>query len=142
MSEVNYFYKPNRFYGNPHKVDRANVTWYVNGVPMPPPKEIGWSIQDLYAPGSGRLLDGNMQFQFVSSKRKLEIQYNNTDTQIYRQALAAVSGGGFRSITYWDLIDNGWRTSTMYVGDRKGKMLHFLPDRKIMGPLSFNLIER
>ena len=117
------------------------TTWYVDGRPMPPPKTMRWSLQDLQAPGSGRLLDGKMHAEFVAEKRKIEITYNNSDTAIFNEALRAVSGGGYRQVTYWDLADWGWRTSTMYVSDRIGVINHFLPDRIITGELSFSLVE-
>lgn len=123
-------------------IQTTKATYYVNGVAMPSPKQITWSMMDLYAPGSGRLLDGNMQMEHVGIKRRLDIEYNNSDTAIFNRALRAISGGGFFSVTYWDLHDWGWRTSTMYAGDRKGAIMHFLPNRTITAPLTFALIER
>ena len=100
------------------------TAWWVNGVAMPSPQEIKWSVQDVHAPGAGRSLDAKMHFTIVAQKRKLDLTFPPGEPSVHSTVMKALQGDTF-SVKYWDLHDNNWRTSEMYKGDRKGGLIIF-----------------
>lgn len=117
----------------------------INGYRCPAPSQINWSINPIWEQESGRDMTGTSHGTIVALKRKLEIEYPYADEKVgeYAQVLRTVySSKGYFPVTYWDLLDNGYRTSTMYAGAGKGG--HYMHNlrRQVTSPISFNLIEQ
>ena len=116
------------------------TTWWVNGVAMPSPMTMDWDILDENGPDDGRTLDGFMHVSIVAIKRKLYFKFPQRAMSVNATILQAIAPATF-SVKYWDRLDNDWRTSTMYKGDRKTISFMLNEIRKEDKELTFNLIE-
>lgn len=88
----------------------------VNGVSLKTPKTFSVGIQAVDG-DSGRNAKGDMVRDYITTKRKLDIEWGPlTDSEI-STILKAVSGVFF-SVTYPDPMEGKMLTKTFYVGDR------------------------
>lgn len=88
----------------------------VNGVRLKTPKKFSVGIQAVDG-DSGRNANGDMVRDYITTKRKMDIEWGPlTDGEI-STILNAVMGVFF-SVTYPDPMSGGMLTKTCYVGDR------------------------
>ena len=96
----------------------ANFTFQVNGVDVPIPSEFGWSIQDVSAPDSGRLLDSAlMEKMRVARKEKIQLKWNGKTPEETATILSAFAPEYF-NVTYLCpltvLLVVQWRPTRIY----------------------------
>lgn len=115
---------------------------YVDGNAIPCPSVMNWGLQDVSAPDSGRVLDGNdtMYKNRTSQKVKLELQWNGVDPEKIQQILLAFNPEYF-NVTYYDPM-LGNTTKTFYCGDRSAPVKIWWGHKKVYEQVSFNIIER
>lgn len=111
---------------------------------LPDPASMDYQVYDLDVEDStGRGLDGNMLRDRVAVKEKLVITF----PPLYAEDITTILGliaDQFFTCTYWSLKTGGFRTATMYAGDRSAKAyyLHDDDDEDMWTEFSVNFIER
>ena len=111
---------------------------------LPDPASMDYQVYDLDTEdGSGRGLDGNMLRDRVAVKEKLVIVFPPLMASDITRILNLVADQFFEC-TYWSLKTGGFRTATMYAGDRSAKAyyLHDGDNYDLWTDFSVNFIER
>lgn len=126
----------------------ATLNWFrINGIQMPAPSKIDWSMNPIWEEETGRDQTGTSHGHIVAWKRKIEIEYPYACDNAYYTVLKALeSAGDYFPVTYWDMADNAPRTSMMYVNAPKGGFYTFNNYKGltqfITSPITFHLIEQ
>lgn len=116
---------------------------FVNGraVPteVPCPSGYTWKLSDVSASDAGRTEDALMHKKLITQKRHLELEWQNIDRWEASQIVSAFNSEYF-TVTYWDVLDNGYRTDTFYSGDKESPMYNMALG--IQSSVKFNIIQR
>ena len=112
-----------------------------NTVPddLPCPTGYTWKLSDVSASDSGRTEDALMHKKLITQKRHLELEWQNV-TRGQAAAIIQAFNAEYFSVTYWDILDNGYRTDTFYSGDRESPMYNMALG--IQASVKFNIIEQ
>lgn len=113
----------------------------INDIVIKTPAAVTWSLQDLSSPESGRDLTGLMHKDRVAQKVKLACKWAAMPTSEASILLRAVNSQVNFQLTYFDVMQNGIRTSTFYVGDRSAPYLWVRKDSRMVENVSFDFIE-
>jgi len=113
----------------------------IDGVTMPAPSKLDWSIQDVSIGESGRDDTGYMFKGRVTSKRKLVLEWAGKDPVTCKAVLEAVQPE-YIEVTYFDPLMGETTTKTFYTGDRSTKVKIWSENNKIFETISFDIIER
>ena len=119
----------------------ADVLIRVNGVDMPNPSKLQWSLQDVSIGDSGRDDTGYMYAGKICSKRKLELEWAAVTPDVAHTILTAFKPE-YVSVRYFDPEDNAWKIKTFYTGDKSGKVKIWTVKSKLYETIKFNIIER
>lgn len=111
----------------------------VDGAYIPIPSEYQYDLQDVSAPNSGRTEDALMHKQRVAQKVKIELKWNNIETDEVSEILNAFNPE-YLSITYLDAKAGSFLTKTFYVGDRTAPLYN--STLGLWQNVAFNIIER
>lgn len=114
----------------------------INGVTMPEPSALEWSLQDLSTEDSGRTLDGTMFKDKVSQKRKLSCEWPPMKWSEISTLLTAVNQSVMMSVTYPDAMSGQYETRTFYVGDRTAPVKRLIAGNELWDRTSFDFIEQ
>lgn len=120
---------------------------FVNGAAVPTdipcPTGFTWKLSDVSASDAGRTEDGLMHKKRLSlpagQKRHLELEWQNIDRDSASAVINAFNSEYFQ-VTYWDILDNGYRTDTFYSGDRESPMYNMALG--IQSSVKFNIIQQ
>lgn len=113
----------------------------VNDTVLKTPADVTWSLQDISSPNAGRTLDGVMHKDRVAQKVKLTCKWAAMPASEASILLRNVNSQVNFRLTYFDLMSNGLRTATFYVGDRSSQYKWIRDDSKIVENVSFDFIE-
>ncbi len=114
----------------------------INTTELPMPSSFEVTIQDYDSSEAGRNSTGQLFRDRLAVKEKISISWKVLDAQQMSLILNAVSDVFF-SVTYFCPKTAGFRTATMYVGDRTSAMYCFQDDGNILyRDFSISLIER
>ena len=112
----------------------------VNGVAMPTPKSFTVNMADLDGE-SNRNADGELIRDRITTKRKLEIEYQPLDPYEISLILKAISPV-FVDVEFPDPQEGRFMTKTMYAGDKSAPMYSIIDGKPKWSGLKFNLIEK
>ena len=112
-----------------------------NTVPddLPCPTGYTWKLSDVSASDAGRTEDALMHKKLITQKRHLELEWQNV-TRDQAAAVIQAFNSEYFSVTYWDILDNGYRTDTFYSGDRESPMYNMALG--VQSSVKFNIIEQ
>ena len=119
----------------------AEVLIRVDGVDMPNPSSLKWSLQDVSIGDSGRDDTGKMHKGRVCQKRKLEIAWAGVTPAVASQILTAFNPE-YINVRYFDAMENAYAIRNFYVGDRSAPVKIWAVGQKIYESISFDIIER
>lgn len=119
----------------------ADVLIRVDGVDMPNPSKLNWSLQDVSDGESGRDDTGYMWKSRVTQKRKLELEWSAVSPSVASTILTAFNPE-YVQVRYHDVKDNEWQIRTYYVGDRSAPVKIWTVNNKIYETVKFDIIER
>lgn len=119
----------------------ADVLIRVDGVDMPNPSKLQWSLQDVSLGESGRDDRGYMYKSRVTQKRKIELAWSAVSTSDAATILTAFNPE-YVDVRYFDPMEGSWQIKNFYVGDRSMPVKIWSDDSKIFESLSFDIIER
>ncbi len=113
----------------------------VDGVDMPEPSKLQWSLQDVSVGDSGRDDSGKMYKGRITQKVKLEIAWNAVSPSAASTILNAFNPE-YIDVRYFDPKANAYQVKNFYVGDRTVPFKIFTSNQKMYETLSFDIIER
>ena len=113
----------------------------VDGVDMPEPSKLQWSLQDVSVGDSGRDDSGKMYKGRITQKVKLEIAWNAVSPSAAATILNAFNPE-YINVRYFDPIANAYQIKNFYAGDRIVPFKIFTSNQKMYETLSFDIIER
>ncbi len=113
----------------------------VNDTVLSTPAEVTWALQDISSPNSGRTLDGVMHKDRVAQKVKLTCKWGAMPFSEASTLLKNVNSQVNFHLTYFDVMQNGLRTATFYVGDRTAPYLWVWDNDGYVKDVSFDFIE-
>lgn len=119
----------------------ADVLIRVDGVDMPNPSKLNWSLQDVSAGESGRDDAGYMFKSRVTQKRKIELEWSAVSPSDASKILKAFNPE-YVNVRYFDPMENSWLIKNFYVGDRSVPVKIWSVNQKIFETVSFDIIER
>ena len=119
----------------------ADVLIRVNGVDMPNPSKLNWSLQDVSIGDSGRDDTGYMYKGRITQKRKLELEWSAVAPSVASTILNAFNPE-YVNVRYFDPLLNAWQIKNFYTGDRKGNVKIWTVKSKLYETISFDIIER
>lgn len=119
----------------------ADTLIRVNGVDMPNPSKMQWSLQDVSIGDSGRDDSGKMFKGRVAQKRKLELSWNAVTPDVASTILSAFNPE-YIDVRYFDPLTNSWQVKNFYVGDRSAPVKIWAVGQKLYETISFDIIER
>lgn len=119
----------------------ADVLIRVNGVDMPNPSKLNWSLQDVSIGESGRDDTGYMYKGRVCQKRKIALEWSAVSPSVASTILTAFNPE-YVDVRYFDPMENSWQIKNFYVGDRSSPVKIWSDGAKIYESLSFDIIER
>ena len=119
----------------------ADVLIRVDGVDMPNPSSLNWSLQDVSIGDSGRDDTGYMYKGRITQKRKLEIEWKAVTPSEASTILSAFNPE-YINVRYFDPLLNSWQIKNFYAGDRACNVKIWTVDSKLYETLKFNIIER
>ena len=119
----------------------ADVLIRVDGVDMPNPSKLNWSLQDVSDGESGRDDTGYMWKSRVTQKRKLELEWSAVSPNEASTILSAFNPE-YIDVRYFDPLENAWQIKNFYVGDRAGNVKIWTVESKIYETIKFDIIER
>ena len=121
---------------------KAGGTTYNVPADIPCPSGYSWKLSDVSASDAGRTEDGKMHKKRLTNggqKRHLELEWVN----VYRaqaSAIVAAFNAEYFEVTFWDVLDNAYKTLTFYSGDRESPMYNMALG--IQASVKFNIIEQ
>jgi hypothetical protein len=111
----------------------------IGGVVVPTPSDYQVSIMDISK--AERMANGTMKIDRVTTKRKIELQWNYLSRADLAIVLNAVSAESF-AVVYLDPQTNTYVSDKLfYCGDRSAGMLDFFNSVPRYRDIKFNLIE-
>lgn len=113
----------------------------VDGVAIPTPTTAEWGLQDVSAGESGRTEDTQMHKNRVGQKRKWTLSWSVKDLHTASTIIKAFNPE-YVKVTMWDFLQDGYSTRTYYTGDRKVPIKLWWKDKKLVGSVSFDIIEQ
>ena len=113
----------------------------VDGVDMPNPSKMQWSLQDVSIGDSGRDDSGKMFKGRVTQKVKLELGWNAVTPEVASMILTAFNPE-YINVRYFDAKESAYQIKTFYVGDRSAPVKIWSVKQKLYETLSFDIIER
>ena len=119
----------------------ADVLIKVDGVDMPNPSKMSWSLQDVSIGDSGRDDTGYMYKGKVTEKIKLQLAWSAVSPAKASTILQAFKPEYFY-IRYFDPELNNYRIMEAYTGDKSAPVKIWSDDQQIYESLSFDVIER
>lgn len=119
----------------------ADVLIRVDGVDMPNPSKMQWSLQDVSIGESGRDDTGYMYKGRITQKVKLELSWTAVSPSVASTILNAFNPE-YVSVRYFDPKANAYQIKTFYVGDRSVPTKIWATNQKIFETVSFDIIER
>lgn len=119
----------------------ADVLIRVDGVDMPNPSKMSWSLQDVSIGDSGRDDTGYMYKGRVTQKRKLELEWSAVTPEKASKILNAFNPE-YINVRYFDPKENSWQIKNFYVGDRSAPVKIWTVNNKIYETVKFDIIER
>ena len=112
----------------------------INGRQIKQPATVTYDRYDMDSEESFRGLDGTMQRDRVTTKVKLNCQWNALTADEMRQLLSSMEDVFF-DIYYYDPLE-GYTTKTFYVGDRSAPVYSVANGKIIFKSFSANFIEQ
>ncbi len=119
----------------------ADVLIRVDGVDMPNPSKMQWSLQDVSLGESGRDDKGYMYKSRVAQKVKIELSWNAVSPDVASTILSAFNPE-YINVRYFDPKANAYLIKNFYVGDRAAPTKIWTSNNKIYETVSFDIIER
>ena len=119
----------------------ADVLIRVDGVDMPNPSKLNWSLQDVSIGESGRDDVGYMYKARICQKRKLELEWSAVTPSVASTILTAYNPE-YINVRYFDPLENAWQIKNFYVGDRAGNVKIWTVKSKLYETIKFDIIER
>ena len=113
----------------------------INDTVIKTPAEITWALQDISSPNSGRDQAGTMYKDRVAQKVKLSCKWPHMPTSEASLLLRNVNSQVNFQLTYFDVLRNGMRMATFYVGDRTSQYAWLLENEKTVRDVAFDFIE-
>lgn len=119
----------------------------VDGVALPDPASLEWSLQDVSDSEAGRTQDGKMHKNRVVQKRKLQVSYPAVTPDVASDILKAINPE-YVDVTYYDAMDAKYETKKFYLGDRTCPCLFwiennaFTGEKKYWASVKFDFIEQ
>lgn len=113
----------------------------VDGAKIPCPSSFTWGLQDISAAESGRTDDTIMHKNRVGQKRKISLAWVAKDWQTTARILRAFNPE-YISVRYPDMMSGSYETRTFYVGDRTAPVKYWWTGKKLIGQISFDIIEK
>lgn len=113
----------------------------INDTRIKTPAEVTWGLQDISSPDSGRDLSGTMHKDRVAQKVKLTCKWPAMPASEASLLLRNVTSQVTFQLTYFDVMQNGVRKSTFYVGDRTSPYAWLWEDSQAVKSVSFDFIE-
>lgn len=114
----------------------------INGVAIKTPTSFSYTRQD-FDLDSARSVNGDMVRQRICTKVKLELTWASgaMDVKSMSTLLKAVDDVFFQ-VTYFDIHDGAFKTSTFYCGDKTATMYSYVNGKPVFDEIQFNLIEK
>lgn len=119
----------------------AEVLIRVDGVDMPNPSSMKWSLQDVSIGDSGRDDKGYMYKGRVTQKVKIELSWSAVKPSVASTILSAFNPE-YINVRYFDPKANAYQIKNFYVGDRSAPTKIWAVGQKIYETVSFDIIER
>ena len=119
----------------------ADVLIRVDGVNMPNPSRLNWSLQDVSIGDSGRDDTGYMFKGRVTQKVKIELEWSAVSPSVASTILQAFNPE-YINVRYFDPMANAWQIKNFYVGDRSAPFKIWSVNQKIFETVKFDIIER
>lgn len=119
----------------------ADVLIRVDGVDMPNPSKLNWSLQDVSIGESGRDDTGYMYKGRITQKRKIELEWSAVTPSVASTILSAFNPE-YVDVRYFDAKDNAWQIRNFYVGDRSAPVKIWTVKSKIYETIKLDIIER
>lgn len=113
----------------------------INGVSMPTPTSFSVTISDISSDDSKRNARGDMLIDRITTKRKIEMEWNFISLEDMSLTLRLVKDIFF-SVEYPDPEEGKFITKTFYVGDRTAPMLDIIDGKPMWKNVKFDFIER
>lgn len=113
----------------------------INDTIIKTPSEVTWTLQDISSPDSGRDLTGVMHKDRVAQKIKLSCKWPHMSTAEASLLLRNANSQVNFQLTYFDVMQNGVRTATFYVGDRTAPLAWIWDDDNAVQNVAFDFIE-
>lgn len=113
----------------------------INDTAIKTPAEITWALQDVSSPDSGRDLAGVMHKDRVAQKVKLTCKWPAMPAAEASLLLRNVNSQVNFRLTYFDVMQNGVRTATFYVGDRTSQYAWLWGSDNTVQNVAFDFIE-
>lgn len=118
-----------------------------NRVAIPCPSSYEWMKEYVSAADSGRTQSGLMQVNYVSSKVKIELEWQNVSNEVASAVLSAFSrwnesdkDSQYLRVTYLSPATGNYHTKTFYVGERKA--VSYNVKLGVWESIGFSIIER
>jgi hypothetical protein len=113
----------------------------INGVQVTQPATVTYNRYDLDSEESFRGLDGTMQRDRITTKVKLDCQWNALTSSQMSQLLKAMDDVFF-NINYFDPYLGSYTSKTFYVGDRSAPVYSVANGKVIFKSFTANFIEK
>lgn len=114
----------------------------INTTELPMPSSFEVTIQDFDSSESNRNSQGQLFRDRICVKYKLNVTWRALDAEQMSMILNAISDVFF-NVTFFDPKLNGYRTTTMYTGDRTPTLYTFREDGTVIyNDFTISLIER
>lgn len=113
----------------------------VDGVVLPSPSGFSWGKSDISGADAGRTEDTIMHKNRIGSKRKLHLEWQNTDVATTAAILQAFEPE-YVQINYPDALAGTYQTRTFYTGDQSAPLRAWTRNYKRYQTVSFDVIER
>lgn len=113
----------------------------INGVQVTQPATVTYNRYDLDSEESFRGLDGTMQRDRITTKVKLDCQWNALTASQMSQLLKAMDDVFF-NINYFDPYLGSYTSKTFYVGDRSAPVYSVANGKVIFKSFTANFIEK
>jgi hypothetical protein len=112
----------------------------INGVTLPDPTEYSYGLQDISKSDAGRDESTYMHPGKIGRVRTHSLGWSNIDPAETSEILTAVKPEIFNA-TLWDMQNGRYETREYYVGDRTSMVYMWAEGKKIVGKVSFQIIE-
>ena len=113
----------------------------VDGVYVKTPSSMSIGYQDVSNTDAGRTQDALMHKNMIARKVKIELQWAGPTPEEAHAILTAFAPE-YIQFTYYDPLENGVVTKTMYSGDKSAPVKIWTANNKRYSQISFNIIER